>query len=270
MRVITEQGLKAEFVKNGNVPEEYIIGPEDRLTPSASDYLSVRHIRIVRSDKEIEMSGSKNGKQDGRRYGKPVNKEDWETPSSYKILYTGETVTKKPEVMTHLFENVLVYKDDKRIILRGKLDSFQATIIETQVAIECIKHHHNVVSDLSEILDYTRKILGFEVLNKEMPADIKLLGFDEAQIRNISHNPDKYFNLKQMALLEYTDGFVPAKLNYLRALSREIELVAVSTYRNGDKFEREDIVQALNRLSSIFHIMMYRELSGGFKTNPHN
>lgn len=198
-------------------------------------------------------------------HDKALDGDDWQTPNSYKILYTGEIVDKKPETMTHLYENILVYKDDPRIILRGKLDTLQSKIIETQASLIYYQSSEQLIKDLTEILNYTRKILGHEVLNQQLPDDLILLGFTEKQIRDISHNPLKHFNIKQMVLIDHTDAIV-AKLNLLRAFVREVELQAVITFRKNDTFERYDIIQALNRLSSIFHILMYRELAGESKT----
>ncbi len=198
---------------------------------------------------------------DKHKYGKPLKEDNWQTPKEFKIFYDDTTIATKPEMMTHLYENVLVYKDDHRIILRGKLDSLQAHIIETQVIFANNKSDKSLIDDLKEILDYTRQILGNEVLNKPMDESIKLLGLDENQIRDISHNPMKYFKMKQMVLIEHTDGIIVARLNLLRTLVREAEIDAVKAFRKGNCFEREDIIRALNRLSSIFHILIYREMS---------
>lgn len=211
------------------------------------------------------MKDSNSDNNNKHEYGKPVNREDWSTPKQFKILYTDEVVDKKPETMTHLYENVLVYKDEPRIVLRGKLDSLQAKIIETQAAFAFDKANERLIAELKEILDYSRQILGNEVLNKPMDENVLLLGLDEKQIRDISHNPMKYFDMKQMVLIEYSDGIVVAKLNLLRTLVREAEIEALKAFRKGDSFERSDIVMALNRLSSIFHILIYREMAGEIK-----
>lgn len=191
------------------------------------------------------------------RYGYPRGGGDWQTPTTYKILYDGRMVDKKPEGMTHLYENILVYKDEPRIVLRGRLDTFQARIIEAQVMFSGGFPH--LVPILEELLSFTRQILGYEVLNKPLP-EIRLLGLSMEELNDRSHNPQKYFGMKQMVLPSYSDGLAVAVLNRLRAEAREIELVAVSAFRKGKDIDRNDIILALNRLSSAFHILMYQEL----------
>lgn len=261
MKIITEASLR-ELFKNGNIPEEYFIEENDKLTPSAMDYLSVRHIKVIKKENKCEENN------DGHLYGKPIKGGEWTTPENYEIFYTKEIVEKKPETMTHLYGNVLVYKDDKRMILRGRLDTLQSEIIDTQTLINQNNHKGTLINDLNEILNYVRKILASEVLNKAFDNNAKLLNLSEEEIRKISHNPGKYFGLKQMIMIDYKDGIAVSKLNLLRAKTREAELIAVSTYRKENTFERDDIVQALNRLSSIFHILMYREIAGGFSRMP--
>lgn len=250
MALITEIALRQHFAKVGS-EKVYRLKQGDRLTPSAVDFLSVHHIELVH-----DGVPSQPDKDD--RYGYPVSGGDWKTPSEYKILYDGRVVDKKPEGMTHLYENVLVYKDEPRIVLRGRLDTFQARIIEAQSSFQ--ESHSYLLPQLDELLSFTRHILGYEVLNKPLP-DIQLFGMSMAELNDRSHDPQKYFGMKQMVLPSYKDGKAVAILNRLRAESREIELVAVSAFRKGDAIERNDIVLALNRLSSAFHILMYQELS---------
>ncbi len=192
-------------------------------------------------------------------FSKPINKDDWNTSDTYINFYTRETLTTKPEAMTHLFENVLIYKDDPRIVLRGKLDTLQSVILESQIYFSTLGRD-DLIAPLEEMLDYSRKILGSEVLNREMEEQ-KLLGLSSSEIRDHSHNPQKYFELKQMVLVHHSQGAIVVKFNYLRALVRECELVAVSAFRDGDTITHNTLIQALNRLSSCFHILMYKELA---------
>ncbi|WDU82155.1 hypothetical protein [Caloramator sp. Dgby_cultured_2] len=89
--------------------------------------------------------------------------------------------------MTHLYGNRLVLKDHPRIILRGKLDTLQAKILEVQVAASKNKME-KLVEDLDEILKFVRSILRAEVLEEKLE-DMKLLGLDEEQLREMSQNP---------------------------------------------------------------------------------
>lgn len=255
MGLITEAKLRRYFLING-VSEFYSVLSNDILTPAAIDFLKERKVEIVYSDEcgENVLSNS-----DKLEYSVPLNKDKWQTSDKYKNFYTGESLSYKPEAMTHLFENVLVYKDDPRIVLRGCLDTLQAHIIETQVYLED-KGRIDLLSSLDNLLHFTREILKHEVLNTSM-TEQKVLDMSAEDIREMSHNPEKYFKLKQMVLVNYKLGAIVSKLNFLRTYSRECELSAVKAFRDNDKINQNTIIQALNRLSSCFHILMYKELS---------
>ena len=56
---------------------------------------------------------------------------------------------------------------------------------------------------------------------------------------------------------EYTDGIEIARLNRARCAAREAELKAVAAFRDVDgKPTRLDILQAMNRMSSMLYILM--------------
>ena len=255
MKIITEEYLREQFKGITDYPLEIEINEEDKLTPSAMDFLSMRHIKVKKVKNKIAGI---------EKYSKPIDKENWETPKSYIIYYTNEVVTKKPEGMTHLYGNTLVYKDDPRIKLRGQFDILLSKILDIQYSIAEKEPNHIIINELSEIMHYIMALSGAEMLNKPFELT-SVLGLTHDDIRRISHNPVKFFGLKQMIMVDYTHGLIPVKLNMLRAEIRAVELVAVSVYKKDNMIERQDIITALNRLSSVFHILMYREIAGGFK-----
>ena len=57
-----------------------------------------------------------------------------------------------------------------------------------------------------------------------------------------------------------------ALLNSLRTAVRETEAVAVEAFREGARFTRGDLIEALNRMSSAVHILMCRYLAGQYQT----
>ncbi len=248
MPLITEIKLREQF-KNNELSDVYYISKDDKFTPSARDFLSSKRIQII-----VEESVCAPSLQE-IQFSKPLNKEDWETPKEYKNFYTNELMNSKPEFMTHLFENVLVDKDDPRIILRGRLDTLQGHIIDIQILF-CEKNRPDLVASLDDLLAYCRQIVRHEVINQDFP-NMKVLGMSEEEIHEKSHNPEKYFNLKQMVLVDYKLGVEVAKLNILRAYARECELVAVKALKGSNV----SIIQALNRLSSCFHLLMYQEIA---------
>jgi ethanolamine utilization cobalamin adenosyltransferase len=52
-------------------------------------------------------------------------------------------------------------------------------------------------------------------------------------------------------------------LNTLRSSVREIEIAAVAAFMNN--VEKQDMIQALNRMSSVIYIMMLKEKAGIYK-----
>lgn len=166
----------------------------------------------------------------------------------------------KPEHMTHLWGNVLVPKNHLRIVLRGKLDTLQANIIEGQILAEKLEEYQ-VMEDLESALSYTRKILAAEVRNEPLP-EIQLFSKTQDQLREESHHPKKYFQVDHL-LPSYEMGELLAKLNLLRAMARETEIAAVSAFLQGETLERTDLIHALNRLSSGFYVLMLKLVSEG-------
>ena len=92
-----------------------------------------------------------------------------------------------------------------------------------------------------------------------------IIGLSHAELREHSHNPMKFYNVKQMVLPDYTLGKAYALLNQLRAAVREAEVAAATAFHEGRSYNREDIIQELNRMSSAMHIIMCKYLAEGYK-----
>ncbi len=172
---------------------------------------------------------------------------------------------KKPEHMTNLDAKRLVLKNHPRIILRGKIDTFQAKVLDVQIVAEELRKP-NMVNMLQEINDYARKILVAELLEEELDDDITLLGLNEHELRYVSQHPSQYFGIGHIAP-SYKMGKLAVELNLLRAMSREVEIAAINAFvetQSGmDKIKRKDILRALNRLSSALYIMYLECLAEG-------
>ena len=174
--------------------------------------------------------------------------------------------------MTSLSGTILVPKAHGRIAFRGSIDTLEAEIIEAQVLSaslgadaqssaesECCGH-------LGEILDYLRAIMAAEVKETPLPPPF-LFGMDAEEIHRASHNIEGSLGAAPQ-LPSYTQGPLAARLNTIRAKVREAELLAVRVFgprtslteepeesgqcqREGsEQNPREDIILALNRLSS--------------------
>ncbi|MCI9598605.1 MAG: cobalamin adenosyltransferase [Firmicutes bacterium] len=178
--------------------------------------------------------------------------------AGYAKKEKAESTGNKPEHLTNLDSKELVVKDHPRIILRGKLDSFQAELLRLQVLADD-KHKIRLLNQLGELLDYSRNILAAEVLSKELE-EISLFGMDQQELRYVSQHPKEYYGVGHIPP-EYDMGQICVELNALRTKSREVELAAIQAFCKGGKVERNDILRALNRLSSAIYIVYCQYLS---------
>ena len=282
MKAITEDILRYEL--RSSQPEVYIIPEGKILTPAAREYLQMRKIRF-------EKEGGNNYKHQLKA---PVTKTEEPAPAEkvapkvvatevppkeevqipglnaelpkpkYVDYETGAYYYEKPEHMTQLFGNKLVCKDHPRILFRGKLDSLQAMVVLNQAMIQASGGSEQLINDLGEILKDLREMMRCEVLDEEMKTET-IIGLTHAELRAHSHNPMKYYNIKQMVLPDYTMGAAYAMLNQIRAAIRETEVAACTAFHVEKKYIRGDIIEELNRLSSALHIMMCKYLAGNYE-----
>ncbi|HYE82880.1 MAG TPA: cobalamin adenosyltransferase [Clostridia bacterium] len=249
MGLITETSLRAE-IRNKSM-DKYVVKPGTKITPSARQYLKDRKIELVVEEQntKIELMQPQTGNEE-------------KLPARYVFADAGCYMNEKPEYMTQLYGKRLVYKNHPRIVLRGAIDSLQSSILLLQAEAAADKTD-KLVRELDEVLQYVRNIMRCEVLEEKLPA-IKLIGLEDEELRTQSHNPAKYFNMKH-ALPEYGMGKLALELNALRSNIREVETCAVTAFRKDDGIDREDIIKALNRLSSGVYIMMLKYLSGAYR-----
>ncbi|MEG0584522.1 MAG: ethanolamine utilization protein, partial [Cetobacterium sp.] len=177
--VLTEDKLKLIFK---NEPfTEFVVEEGTILTPSAKQFLTDKSVTILKNKfdkKEVKCL----------EVEKP-------TEAKYKGIF-GESYFEKPEYMTQIFGNILVRKDSKRIILRGKIDTFLAKWLVLQKELED-KKNSLLNKDMESISQFIKKINLAEILDEELE-EIKILGEDLESIKSISHNPKKYFNLNHL------------------------------------------------------------------------
>ncbi|WBW94910.1 cobalamin adenosyltransferase [Oceanirhabdus sp. W0125-5] len=252
MSVLTESKLRMELKKKDI--REFKINKKDIVTPSARAFLSEKNIKLIIMD-EVVKEG------DEPQNTTKENNEDRSIIPKYERV-EGGFFQSKPEFMTHLYGNKLVYKDHPTIVLRGKLDSFQAKLLETQI----LAHKNKkiaLVKDLDGVLATVRGILRAEVLGEELK-EFNLLNMKEDEIRDISHHPEKYFN-KEHVFPNYEMGEIALCLNSLRTGIREVEIYALKAFKDRDgEVKRKDIMMCLNRLSSCFYVMMLKLNAGQY------
>jgi ethanolamine utilization cobalamin adenosyltransferase len=160
---------------------------------------------------------------------------------------------KKPEYMTILSGDRLVPKTHGRIVFRGIVDALQADVIEAQV-LAAELGREEICLRLGEIMDFLRMVMAAEVKETFLPPP-ELFGMNAEEIHRRSHNLDG----KTFQFPSYTQGPMAARINKLRTKVREAELVAVNVFgpssKEGFSAEREDIILAMNRLSSAVWLL---------------
>ena len=254
MSVLTENDVR-QMLASGQLKEKgQIVVPRNKIiTPSARTYLL---------EKGIEMKMEDNPVGEVTKVSEEYIAAD-ET-EVYETIF-GAKLNEKPEHMTHLRGNLLVFKDHPRIAFRGAIDSLEAEIVMTQISAEK-QHLPQMIKDLEEIIKFIRRLLRNEVCGEPI-GEFTLQGLDAKELREHSHHPSKYYGIKHF-LPHYKQGEMVAYLNKLRTLTRQTELIAYKAFKDEyGQVSREDIIKSLNRLSSLFWVMMFKYLAGKYKAN---
>lgn len=260
MRAITEDILRLEL--RNSQPEVYYIPTGKILTPAAREYLQQRKIKIA---KEGECPQRASEGDAAPAAPQPAPQPVMAAPKPKYVDYqSGSYYMEKPEHMTQLFDNQLVAKNHPRILFRGKLDSLQALVVLDQALIAGAGGSQQLLADLDDVLKALRNLMRCDVLDEELHSGT-IIGLTHGELREHSHNPMKFYNIRQMILPSYTMGRDYALLNQLRAAIRETEVAAANAFYDGFRFSRSDIIEELNRLSSALHIMMCKYLAGDYK-----
>jgi len=251
MKVITESLLRQSFRKKAfktfNVEEGQI------LTPSAQQFLNEKSVAVIKNG-----TGEKESRES---VAAPVEPAPSPQPKpKYVSAVDGGMFETKPEHMTQLRGNALVMKNDPRIVFRGKLDSFQSAILREQLrSIELKKR--SLSKDLEELLSWAREIMKCDVMEQPLP-ETMILGLTDPELRERSHHPKRYFKIGHI-MPSVDMGSSLLGLNTLRSSVREIEIAAVAAFMNN--VEKQDMIQALNRMSSVIYIMMLKDKAGIYK-----
>ena len=212
-------------IRNREGKRVFFLGKGDQLTSDARDYLNHERIEIRPADTaKIEI---------------------------YR-LPGGGTLTEKPEHMTHLHGDVLVSKTHPRIAFRGAMDTLEAELLLAQQAAPQWE------TELGEILDLARNLIRWEVMGE--PVEEKpLCGMTADEIRRRSHFPQEYYGQPHF-MPHVSDGPALLQLNRARCAARQAELAATAAFLDREGVPvRADILQVLNRMSSMLYILMLRQ-----------
>lgn len=252
-RYITEAWLRENYsLSDGS---EIRIPAVKKLTPSARELLSGRHIKIrfVDAMGRVFMPNKADTSRAAEEAVHPLT--SGKAKPGYECLLCHSEIKQKPDVMTHIDSRRIVPKNHPRFLLRGKLDSVisYAVLVQTQFDTE---NKFPVLSKyLADIRSAMGNILKAEVSGEQLP-EITMGNLNSEAIHKVSHNPLKYLKHDHI-VPDVAYGFYVAHLNFLRAMVREAELIAGSIYIDEDfKVKRPDIMKGLNRLSSAIYVLM--------------
>lgn len=217
-------------IRNREGKRVFFLRSGDTLTPSARDFLQRERIEIL----PAQMAA----------------------PSEYR-LQNGASFRQKPEHFTHLRDDLLVEKTHPTIAFRGAMDTLQSELLLLQLSAQ-----EPLRRDIGEILTLSRNILRWEVMEEPAKVD-KLCGLTLSEQRSHSHDPQKYYGQPHF-MPEYTDGAILLHLNRVRCAARAAELAAARAFETPDgRCTRPDLLQILNRMSSMLYILMIRVKAGG-------
>ena len=207
------EAVKAN-IRNRDGKRVFFLGKGDQLTTEARDHLNRERIEI-RPGEQARIT-------------------------QYRLL-GGGILTEKPEDMTHLYGDVLVYKTHPRIGFRGAMDSLEAALLLCGEQVR-------------EILELARRLIRCEVMDEPV-GEFTLYGLTEAEQRKRSHFPQDYYGQPHF-MPDFSDGEKLLRLNQARCATRAAELAAAKAFPDG---QRPDIQKALNRMSSMLYILMIQE-----------
>ena len=222
----TRQNVQ-DNVRNRDGKRVFYLSPADHLTSDARDWLRSQRIEILSAQQ-----------------AKP---DRWQLPG-------GGFIEDKPEHMTHLNGQMLVSKTHPRIAFRGAVDLLEAELLL------CLQKTGE--KRLEQILELARQLIRCDVL--EMPVEeTNLCGLTQEQLRRRSHTPQEFYGQPHF-MPAATDSETVLLLNRVRCCARAAELAAVHAFsdREGNP-TRPDILQALNRMSSMLYLLMIEHKKQG-------
>ena len=215
-------------IRNREGKRVFFLGHGDQLTSGARDFLTRERIPILPAE-QAKIT----------RYR----------------LENGGYLEEKPEHMTHLHGDVLVEKTHPRIAFRGAMDTLEARLLLCGSMA-----HGQAARELAEILDFARSLIRCDVLEETVKLD-KLCGLTESELRLRSHRPQEFYGQPHF-MPGFSDSPLLLQLNLCRCAARAAELAAARAFCGGAGTGRTDILQALNRMSSMLWILMIREKAG--------
>jgi ethanolamine utilization cobalamin adenosyltransferase len=260
MNLITEDVIKKIINSGAGIYDGELTLPTNSvLTPSAKSVVSDKKLKIKFSD-EVE---TRNPEKVSASVMDTAAKMAAKTIGKFKLEYGGY-LDEKPEHMTQLYGNLLVNKDHKRIKFRGEIDLLMSEIMKVQVRAHQLELK-GLTDDLEDVCKLIRQMSRCEVLEEPL-GHYLILGLSQKEIRDMSHNPKKYFNHEHLFNVTFEIGEVPVLLNFLRASIRKVEVACYEAFKQADgNISRGDLMEGYNRLSSVMYIITFKYLSNSYK-----
>lgn len=248
MSVLTETELRARY--NKEKFNKLVIDLKDKLTPSAREFLDSRGIEVIFGEENIENILAEN--KNSETVEEIINQD-----KKFLLEGTNAWLDEKPEFMTILEENILVFKDDERIVFRSKIESFLAELL---YVINQIKDYTNedVLKGLKEIFLYTKSLARAERVDEYLE-ELSILSYRGSTIKEVLENNSKPYSYDGFDL-SYESSMETLMLNKLRAAVRELEIAGIKTYRIQNKIERRDILVGLNQLSHAVELLISKTI----------
>ena len=210
-------------IRNRDGKRVFYQGKGDQLTSDARDWLTRERIEILPA-------------QQAR-------------PERYELL-SGGFAEEKPEHMTHLNARILVSKTHPRIHFRGAMDTLEAELLLCQKALE-----EPLRNQVGAVLAMARQLLRCDVLDEPV-GERNLCGMTADQLRERSHRPQEFYGQPHF-MPQATDPEALLLVNRARCAARAAELAAVKAFADRDgQPTRGDILQAMNRISSMLYLVM--------------
>ena len=160
MSLLTEADVRRMSDNGARGP--VVVNRDQVLTPGARDYLRERRVEVVYPQRKAEDRPSR---ESAAQRGTAAPK--------YQTLF-GAALNEKPEHMTHLKGNILVFKDHPRIAFRGMIDLLEAEILLAQQIVAgegCC----TLAEELEEVLTFVRRYIRFDVLDEPV-GEVRLCG----------------------------------------------------------------------------------------------
>ncbi len=243
MKVITETELRDIFKKTPFTSFDLPTGT--KLTPAASQFLSERKIQVLRDgvpekdlareDKRYHVSAPTPALPERAPAPLPIaDDQKAKEEAGDSNLPTKYVNPGKAEHMTHIHGADLVPKTHPVIAFRGKLDTFEAVLLDLAVETESMGLT-GLAKDLTDLLEYARQMMRAEV-RQEPLAPLAVRGWSPQEIRERSHYPKKFYGVNHFTP-QPIHGKVMARLNFLRTQARELELTAVRAFYQDGSYQ---------------------------------